>query len=257
MHVTDGNTETRSDLKGGVYRLALAGNGGGGSGSDDEDGCPNCGIGGQGGGGGYWIGEVTLQDNNVYTGSVANSDSSSYPASDGGRKCKNQYGNNRYWSTFKVGDNYIVQAGSGQAGKSTRNRGGKDPDCGDGGAPGSVKVNPTYQSMVKEFAKGGKRGRSNQNQRWGHNDIFRGYSYRIVGNQEIVANQYYGYTDTGVYIPKEFWGGDAEFYIGGEGGYGARYNYSKGQYGQPGRVILWQIVQQPGLGGEAAPLIQR
>ena len=258
LDIGDGESKVLANPETGTYRLAVIGNGGGGSGSDDEDGDTNRGIGGQGGGGGYWIGEVKLNYSNTYKAIVASTSNTSYPNSDGGSNCKYAYDRDKGWSTFGLNNGInFVSAGSGQSGRSTKNSGGADPKCGEGGAGGTYNTNNDYQSFLTARYSGvGKSGRTNSNFSWDHNSIFRGYhsTYSMVyGNQEMKSGTYFGYTDTGVYIPKEFWG-DTTYGAFGAGGYGAKAKTSNGYSGSAGRIVLWQVIQKPGKGGEASPL---
>ena len=256
LDVGNGESEILANPETGTYRLAVIGNGGGGSGSDDSDGCPNCGIGGQGGAGGYWIGEVKLNYSNIYKASVPNVANSSAAVSDGGRNCEYAYGRDLHWSTFGFNNDInFVAAGSGQSGRSTKNSGGADPKCGDGGVGGTFSTNSTYNSFLKTFYSSvGASGRTNTNRRWSQNTKFNGYHGSItIGNEQMINDTYFGFTNTGISIPKEFWG-DTAYGSFGAGGYGAQYSQSTGKTGEAGRVVLWQVIQKPGKGGESSPL---
>ena len=258
LDLGNGESKILANPETGIYRLAVIGNGGGGSGSDDEDGTYNRGIGGQGGGGGYWMGEINLNSANTYKASVANTANTSYPHSDGGSNCAYGYDRDRGWTSFGFNNGInIVNAGSGQSGRSTKNKGGADPKCGEGGAGGTFNTNTDYHNILTtKYASVGKTGRTNTNFSWDNNSIFRGYhsSYSMVyGNQAMENGTYFGYTDTGVSIPKEFWG-DTIYGAFGAGGYGAKAKQPTGYSGSAGRLVLWQITQKPGKGGEASPL---
>ena len=252
MNVNSGSASFRAEEEG-IYRVAVIGAGGGGMGSDDEDGGNNRGIGGQGGAGGAFWGEIKLREGDVCSANVA---SGGRAGSDGGKKCKYEYNANETWTNFYVNNTLLVQAGTGQSGQSTRNIGGDDPDCGNGGGGGTVKVTNTGGYIQTEVYKGdGIRGRSNQNKRWPHNASLLNKGDYVSGYDKIISNRYYGYIPTyqGATINPVFRGNGSSGPFG-VGGYGAAAKEEYGLTGDPGTVMVWRMLQQPGLGGNASPL---
>lgn len=237
----DSNKTTYTPPKDDKYRLAVIGSGGGGHGSDDEDGDSNRGVGGQGGGGAYYFGEVKLLKDKSYTSEIADGGPG---GNDGGVKCSYGKKVNDLLTKFKVGGVDLVSAGSGQGGESTRNRGGKDPDCGGGGAGGSLFFSDLFNSTynVKSFSQGdGRKGKDNGNiKKSGTGSSYSGWGF-----------------DNGTHFDKTYYGAqDSTSY--GKGGYGnvcpKGGGNSRGSSGEKGIVRLWQVIQQRGLGGRASEL---
>ena len=263
LEVGSGQTKTLSNPETGTYRLAVIGNGGGGAAANGRS-ITNKTIGGQGGGGGYWIGEIKLNSSESYKASVANMQNTSYPHSYKGSGMTSAYGNDTGWSTFSfLNGNSIVNAGSGGSGYSTVGNGFTG---GIGGAGGTFNTNTAYHSILKTFKSGlGKTGRMNGYSESDRNrpfyQVLNASGGRVINNNEEMKRNVngtillFGYTDTGVSIPKEFWDGVSENGIFGAGGYGAQAPAFNGaEAGSAGTVLLWRVIQKTGKGGEASPL---
>ena len=250
--VKDENVDSKTGV--GLFRLAVIGSGGGGHGSDDEDGCPNCGVGGQGGGGAYWIGEINLEKGENVSRTIFRE---TRVGIDGGEKCKFAHGRDSGFNIFKIGGQEVISAGSGQSGESTRNKGGDPPDCGSGGAGGTLYIDQSFRNrLVSTYARRdhGAYGRHNINCKYG-NDL-ENCTWSSKNGRRVLNNggfPCYGHSN-GVQIGAFYNNEDPTEY--GLGGFGCKYSQSHGMQGTTGTVKLWQIIERPGLGGEAAKLTQ-
>ena len=244
----------------GVFRLAVIGNGGGCTGSDDSDGCPNCGVGGQGGGGAYFVGEIKLHSGWTVSSSVSKDDR------DGARDSGSDagwpgVGADKNFNVFSIEGNEYMKAGNGRAGRATKNSGGADPKGGDGGKGGSlVKDTTTYGNLVfSTYAQSnpGKQGRTNsncRNKKAGLNNCDDKFGNEYGANTRVLPSNgrpCYGKTN-GIKLGKFY--NDKDNYEYGLGGFGCKYNQKTGMTANYGTVKLWQIIKRPGGGGGAAKL---
>ena len=238
----------------GVYNVAVFGAGGGGHGSDDHDGSngTNFGIGGQGGAGGYYIGKMSFRKGDQVRTEVAPSGSGAY---DGDKNCKNAYDKDSGWTTLYANGAALISAGTGASGRSTGNRGGEPPRCGDGGSGGTI-VTSSYLSTYTAglvVSSNGQTGRKNRIQKYCRD----AYGEPISRSQDV-SNIYRGYAPEvhGRTIPTDLWGGINPNYYGW-GGKGALYQArggSTGLSGDRGHVLVWRVIQKAGLGGGASAL---
>lgn len=255
-----------SDTDYGTFRLAVIGSGGGGTGSDDEDGPNNRGVGGQGGGGAVWLGEIKLYKGETVSSEIFHEQGVGYDS-------KSKAGwpgprTNAGYNKFKINNHVVVQAGSGGGGQATKNSSGADPKGGGGGEGGNLNIpsDSSYKNrLIKPFlvrAKG-LQGRSNTNCLDKYSGLKNcatdfGDNYlsetgdlsetRVRGD----ADPCYGRSN-GLIIDNKFYpGNDSTEY--GLGGFGCKATKKDGLQASTGTVKLWQIIQRPGYGGSAAKL---
>lgn len=242
----------------GVFRLAVIGNGGGGTGSDDEDGTANRGVGGQGGGGAIFLGEIKLRRDWTVSRSVsqADLDGARDKGSDAGYPGVNA---DKNFNVFSIEGNEYMKAGNGRVGQATKNSWNADPKGGEGGNGGSLEINTTTYGnlVVSKYMQSnpGIKGRLNSNCRkndlnicaTNFGDVY-GSNTRVRFNNNTPC---YGKTN-GIKLG-EFYN-NMDNYEYGLGGFGCKAKQRTGMAAHPGTVKLWQTIKRPGGGGGAAKL---
>ena len=212
------NNETFSVEEDGYYNIALVGGGGGGQGSDDGK------IGGPGGAGGYWAGQVYLSNKENYTVVSGNGGQGIYDRE------KAKWAPSGTASIFKVGNEDLIIAGGGQGGRGT----GKDIS-GTWGGQGGIGGCPTLASGLARYKYNTyKSGCGMQAAPGGYEDRNTNFAY---GTQ--IEAPFYGANDS------------ARWGDGGSRGYGN----VNGGWGGSGHAEVWQIIQKNGLGGSASDLL--
>ncbi len=233
----------------GVFHLAVIGTGGAGMGSDDKT--QGHGVGGQGGGGAYWIGQLNFVEGDSLVYKIG--DSLSGGKDDDGTGHANNRDHSDYETYIMIGNDKLISAGNGQGGEVTATTHNfmtaNTLKRGTGGSGGTLSLN---SDMLKNrviagtvTSGNGEKGRDNKGCR--HNDLegctdSQKDPSRLVTKSE--TNICYG-IQNGVQTGSEY---DKNFY--GTGGFGCKYN--NGLSSEKGIVRLWQIIEQPGLGGKAA-----
>ena len=250
-----------SDTDYGTFRLAVIGSGGGGTGSDDKDGTNNRGVGGQGGGGAVWLGEIKLYKGETVSSEIfheknVGTDNGSDAGWPGPRT-------NAGYNKFKINNIVVVEAGSGGGGQATKNKSGADPKGGGGGEGGDLNIpsNSGYKNrLIKPFfiREKGLQGRKNsncKNEYSGLNNCATTFGDTYPSETRVRGNGLYPCygRSNGLIIDDKFYPGkDSTEY--GLGGFGCKAKRKDGLQASTGTVKLWQIIQRPGYGGSAAKL---